>query len=700
MRRERKAALTIGGIVILAAAAGVALFLFEGSMFGVGFIVIGIPTLLVIGVGLYVRNVVSRTGTSQSSYTRQQAAETATRLRDFWMEFESLQKQFSDWNASEVRSDVNQIIETLEEQGVNFDRADGSYSLQRFNSADIQDLERVRDSIDDLDGVAAESYESFSRSELHTLRNAVDRLVDEQLATIDSWEGEDSIDDAAGDLDALVGVIEQHQESVRRCVRQGYGNVEAMLSDVDEPVDQQRVRSTLEAVEDDLDRDNYVAAVNTVIDAQQTLEGELSGRFETDRESVDALIDTVQSSVVDDYVNPRHVENIRQIDEATATLSSGLDVDELRGYQDDLRETCTAMVEEMSGDLDADLTSLSEQDLPSDYYEWPDAGDSDYVAELRKADSLDDYRLRWMSAVGELSTALDNVSTKASVARSYDDVAEIIEETLRIDGSATEDDLPVKRAGAFMELYADQNSGVSYDAAGPALVTEGEGEQHAVTVFTQFENGGPKRELVVEIEGPAYTDTERRETHLAEEVTFDGVPYGEYTIRAEPHADGYRSPERALTVDGDSRIELTMAEVGFRERVCEGRESEIREYIPELGSELKEQYDDEGYLSSDMSFPIKEEYVPCLLALWAEEEGLSVASSETGVVTYDGDQLKREIEMVINHNLSDGETMTFDDLRSGFLSAPLPDDVVQETVSDSPNADSVELSSTGITKVQ
>jgi hypothetical protein len=58
MKRERKAALGIGGIVIVAAVVGLALFLFTSSKLGVGFIAVGIPALLVVVLGIFVRGVV------------------------------------------------------------------------------------------------------------------------------------------------------------------------------------------------------------------------------------------------------------------------------------------------------------------------------------------------------------------------------------------------------------------------------------------------------------------------------------------------------------------------------------------------------------------------------------------------------------------------------------------------------------------
>lgn len=697
MKRERKAALGIGGIVIVAAAVGLGIFLFTSSRLGVGFIAVGIPALLIVGVGVYVRSVVSRPGTSQSDYAKQQATGTATALRDFHDEFERLRDRYPGWTGSEVESEIERVADDLESQGVSFDTAAGSYSVGRVGSADVQELERVRSEIDELDGTLADAFERFVRDELQRLRTELERLEDADLADVGTWRGQQAVDDAAG-VEELEATLEDHREQAARTVERAADEVESLLADVDGSVDEARVHDLLADADARADEDDYRGAVDAVLDARAALEGDLSGQFEADREAVENLLETVQSSVVGEYVSTRHVERVEEIDAAMASLDSALDVSELRERQDELREVCTAMVEELEGDLEADLSALGEADVPADYYEWPSAADESYAADLRRADDLDEFRLAWTGAVGDLSSALDDLSEKASVARSYDDIESVIEDELRAGAEVTAEDLPVKEAGAFMELYARKHPEASYDPSGPTLSAAGEGETHEVTVFAQFDEGGPKRGLTIEIEGTAHADSEHRRTHLAEEVTFEEVPFGEYTVRASADPDGYRTPEETVTVDDDARVELTVEEVGLREQVCAGVEDDIREHLPDLTDELNDKYDEEGYLSESMSFPITDDYVPCLLALWAEREDLAVTRTDDGVVAYDGEQLTQEVEMVVEHNLSAGETMTFDDFRDRFLSAPLPDDVIRQAVTDSPKAESVELTPTGVTK--
>lgn len=700
MKRETKAALGIGGIVIAAAAVGLVLFLFTGSRLGVGFIVLGIPALLVAGVGVYVRSVVSRQGTSESNYTKQQATEAATDLREFHAEFDVLRSEYSDWDASDVESGVERVADDLEEQGVSFDTTAGTFSSKRFGgSADIQDLERIRSAVGDLETTLTDSYESFVRSELRRLRGDLERLEDADLATIGSWRGQQAVDEDDHDVEALEDVLAAHRADATDAVIRAGDEVRNLLTDVDAPVAEARVEDLLDDAEARAEADDHAGAVDAVLDARAALEGDLSGRFEADRESVENLLEAVQSSVVSEYVSSRHVERVEEVDAAMASLDSALDVSDLRRHRDGLQEACIAMVEEMEDDLEDDLSALGRADVPADYYEWPSAGDEEYAAQLQRTDDLDEFRLTWTGAVGDLSNALDRLSEKASVARSYDDIESLIDDELRADAEVTGEDLPVKEAGPFLNLYARKHAEVSYDPSGPVLSAAGDAETYDVTVFAQFEEGGPKRGVTFEIEGTAHADNEHARTHLAEEVSFEEVPYGEYTVRADPDPDDYRTPEETITVDDDIEVELTIAEVGLREQVCAGVEDDIREHLPDLTDDLSDQYDEEGYLAASMDYPITDDYVPCLLALWAEQVELSVTRTDAdGVVAYDAEQLDQEVEMVLQHNLNADETMTFDDFRSRFLSAPLPDGVIREAVTDSVVAESVELTPDGVTK--
>lgn len=699
MKREHRAALGIGGIVLVAAAVGLGLFLFTSSELGVGFVVVGIPVLLVVGVGVYVRSVVSRPGTSESDYAKQQATETATALRDFHTAFDDRRSEYPAWDASDVESAIEQVADDLDAQGVSFDADAGSYSLKRFSSSDIQDLERIRSDIDDLDSVLTESFERFVRDELQRTRDTLERLVDADLATVGTWQAQAAVDDAAGDVDALEDVLASHREDATDTVELASDEVEVMLADVGGQVDDDQVHGLLDDAGSRAEADDYAGAVDAVLDAQAALEGDLSSRFEADREAVENLLETVRSSVVGDYVPNRYVERVEEVDAAMASLDSALDVSDLRGHREDLRAVCVEMIEEMERDLEDDLSALGEADVPANYYEWPSAADEEYATQLRQADSLDEFRLTWTGAVGDLSSALDDLGEKASIAGSYADIEELIDEELRATAEVTAEDLPVKQAGAFMKLYAQTHPEISYEATGPALVAAGDGETYDVTVFAQFDEGGPKRGVELEIEGTGYAESERARTHLAEEVTFEDVPRGEYTVRADPDPDGYRAPEEAVTVEEDASVELTMAEVGLREQVCAGVEDDIREYLPELRDELRDRYDDDGYLSASMGYPVTDDYVPCLLALWAEEANLSVTRTDAdGVVAYDRSELTQEVEMVVQHNLDGGESMSYADLRDRFLSAPLPDDVVRDAVTESAFADEVELDANGLTK--
>lgn len=692
MKREWKAALGIAGIVLVAALVGLGLFLYSGSQLGVGFIFVGIPALLVLGVGAYVRGVVSRDGADTTRYAKTQARETGERMRAYWSTVDALQREYPGFDASDVQDDVDQVLADLDSQGVSFDRESGSYSVDRFGSADVGELDRLQNEIDHLEERTAVAFREFAADEVEWLRDELARLDDAGLASPDEWEGPP---EETADLDALRGHLADHREEARATVNRACESVEDLLADEDIDVDPARVREFLDLARDDAAGDRFGAAVDDVLDAKRAIED--TGTFDEEREAVERLLDTVSSSVADEYVAPRYADEVADIEADLGGVESAVDVGTLRDCRERLRDASVAMVEEMADQLRNHLDVLRSSEVPADYYERPAAADEDYAAELRRAESMEEFRRVWIDAVGGLSSGLDAVATKASVAESYPDIAEDVEAGLRRSGRVTGDDLPVKQAETFLELYHRTHPETEFDPAVPALDAPHGGESYDVTALVRFESGGEARRATVRVAGDGHDESEEVETHLAEEVTFADVPYGEYEVRAEPAAADYRAASETVTLDRDREVELTIESVSVREQVCEGVEADVREHLPDVRDNLADTFDDEGYLSSAMSLPMTDEYVPCLVACWADDEGLAVTTADGDVLAYDAAAVGREVETVIEYNVDDGEEMDFEELRTNFLSAPLPDEALREVVTDLA-ADAVHVTDTGFRK--
>ena len=98
------------------------------------------------------------------------------------------------------------------------------------------------------------------------------------------------------------------------------------------------------------------------------------------------------------------------------------------------------------------------------------------------------------------------------------------------------------------------------------------------------------------------------------------------------------------------------------------------ERVADFINAFDDRFDEEGYLSTGMSYRVDESYIPCLLVLWADRAGHGTTQLDDGtVLVYDSETLVGELENVVAYNLEGGESIAFDELRERFLSAPVPD---------------------------
>jgi len=284
----------------------------------------------------------------------------------------------------------------------------------------------------------------------------------------------------------------------------------------------------------------------------------------------------------------------------------------------------------------------------------------------------------------------------------YDRIEPQITETLKKEGVVTGEDLPVgELEEQFLILYyRNHMNRVEYDPGGPRLVSSTGTESYTVSATIEFGVGGDERELTVRLTGETHTAEETAVTPFATTVSFDEVPYGEYTLEVIPDSQEFGPVTREITVDDDLEIDIELTQRTLREQLCEGLDIDIEHTLSEFSSRLEEQFETEQYLHSDMSVPIADEYVPCLLVSWAEENGYTVAREGDEITVFERERVQKELENVIRYNLEEGETKSFAALRNNFLSAPISDTMLTELVEGSTEHDAVRIDETGITKVE
>jgi hypothetical protein len=687
MKQRTRTALGIGVLITLVAALGAGLFVTGNSQVGVYVVVGGIPLLLLAGAVAYVRGVVGGQGNT-GQFVEQRAKQVGGSLRDVWRSLTAIEERYPRFDASTLRTRAESLAADYESEGGDFDRDSGSFSVGRDAAgAELQELERIADELDALAADRDDELHAFVRDELDALEANLRSLADAGLATeppaprsppTPADGGPSGVDyhDAVGEpLDA-------YREDADEMVADAIARVREIRRSATGPIDEEAVESRLDAADAARADGDYATAVDDVLEARSELESELSGSFDQDRSALLSLADAVLESDADRFVAVDPFDTVREVQRELEGLDSALDVEALTRHRRSMREATREIVTSLESSLADAVNALAGEDLPAGYYTRPEAADVDYASELEAAESIEDLEAAWRDAADALVPAVDTVETKATVVEAYPDVSETIEETLRRSGTVTADDLPVRHAEQFFGLYFRRNPSVEFDPDAPAI-HRGDVETYAVTVTVSFDEGSEdKRTAVVELTNEGFDASEVVETHLVGDAAFADVPAGEYDVTVRPREDGYPTVEQTVTVEGDTSVSVDVEPVGLYEELVGDREAEMREHAAEFGPRLAERFEEDGYLHTDEEYPIADEYVPGLLAAWADEQGYDLARADGTVYVYDPDQLSQEIMNVIKYNIDDGEAITYDRVRSNFLSTPVPDEVIAALATD------------------
>ena len=676
MKPEYKTAAGIFGLVVLGGVVGASVFVLFGSRLGIYSLFGLVPLLAVVGFA-FVRTTVADTGSGQKRIREQRAREVGGEFADVYGGLRAMQEAYPEL-VSEADVPFEQVVSRMEEEGIDVDRSTGTAELGRFASPDVGALTAIGNDIDGLADTRDEAFVESVREEVRRLNAELERL--EGVIDPDAYEDPDAISKAAAEERAgqswwrtLGTRLEEYRDHARSEAERA---ADALRTDARTAGDVEM--GTVEEQLSGVSAGDVTTAVDAVLSARDAFRRAATGSFDERRRELLALADAVRSADVLERVSDDRAAAFESAVTAVEALDDAVEVSELRKHGRELRSVCTAVVTDLEASLDERLSTLEAADVPEDYYQRPAAADAAYGEELSELRDSAAYRSTWMSAANALADALDGVERKARVARMYDEIESRIGTELRRSGEVRSADIPVKRdEEQFMGLYARTHD-VAFDPAEPSLTAAGSAETYTVTADVSFADGGAERSARVELDGEHHSDRAVVTTYLAESVAFEEVPYGEYTVRAIPTDDGNEPAEASVTVDADASVDLEMADVTLRERLCDGLD-DVDRHVGEMGDRFEQRFEASGYLDASMSFPVSDGYVPCLLATWAAEEGYGVTETEDeGVVVYSADRVAAELRKVAQHNLEPGGTIGYGGLRERFLSAPVPDAVVRE----------------------
>jgi len=684
MKDRTRTVLGIGVLTLLIAAVGAGVFVFVSTKLGVYVVVGGVPLVLVGSAAAYVRGTVGGDGNT-GQYVEQRTKQVGESLRDVWRSLDAIETEYPRFSVDTLRSRAESLAADYEAQGGSFDRDSGSFSVgSEAANAELQELERIDGELTTLAADRDDELYEFVTTQLASVESSLAALADAGL-TGEPPRYEEPPTPAEGapsgvDYRDVVGdALFDYREDADAFVADAIDRVREIRRSATGPIDEQAVESRLDAAADARRDGEYATAVDDVLEARSELESELSGSFDAERDALLSLAGVVLESDADRFVAVDPFDTVETVERELEALDSALDVEALTRHRESMRAATREIVEALDAELGDAVRSLEAEDLPAGYYTRPAVADEDPVATFRSTDDIAALEREWRAVVERLVDAVDAMETKATVVEAYPDVSETIDEELRASGTVTAEDLPVRHAEQFFGLYFRRNPDVEFDPDAPSL-SRGSVESYSVDVAVSYDEGSEdKRTAVVELSNDGgFEAREVVETHLVGSTTFEDVPFGEHTLAVEPREDEYVPVERSIQVDEDVDVTVDVAQQSLYDQLVGDEEATIRSQVEEFGPRLADRFADQGYLSTEMEFPITDEYVPGLLAAWADAEGYAIARADGVVYVYDGDQLSQEIMNVIKYNIDADETLPYDRLRSNFLSTPVPDEVIAE----------------------
>lgn len=692
MNSSTRTILSIGGLVVAAAVVGAVVFLLTGVTDIVWATMIGIPLVVVGGIALYVRGLVTQSKTSEQQYVRKVGRDVAEEFQTKLRTLNDLRDAYPGWSPS-VDARVDSLVADFGNQGVKFQPEAGSFELTgAVDTADVQEIERLGTEIESFHDEFTELFREFVREEIDDIEEHLGRLDE-----VDLIRSEPSVtvpaatDPVAPYRDTLEDAREQADEGIEAAIE----TVREMTRGDTRPEDIETIEAELDDASAAADRHDYYAAVDSVLEARDRLRDQFSGSFEVERGELSTLLDAVLESAVERHVDAEYIDEVTEMKRDVDSLDSALELAELTRKRSQLRRTCVSVLRSMERDLEDAVGTLDSTDLPGGYYNEPSVVDERLADRISDIEDLERFTAEWADAAARLTDALKTASTKASVVEAYDDFAEQIDRRLQQSGEVSAEDLPVRHAGQFLGLYNRRNPSVEFDPERGVLAL-GDVEQHDVTVDLRYERGGEPRKATIELDGGTYSEAETVETRVAETVEFSEVPFGTYTLLADPGAEEFGSIERELTVDDDLTETIEFLERSLRERLCSEFDQDMEQHLSAIDSQVSSAFEEQGYVSTGMDLPVRSAYAPCLLALWGDRNGYNLVEYEDDVIVYDRSQIERELENTVRYNIDAGEELRFEEARKNFLSVPLPDGTIREMVAELQTDEDVTTTTTAI----
>ena len=675
-KRTRNIALLVA-IVAAVAVVGAGVLFFSGSQAGVTVVTLGVPVAVVVVVVLYVKGVVNRESTAAGEFVRDRARSAATELRGELTTHTRLREQYPNWETRQLDTELEQLADDFGAAGVDVELKNEMFTVRDPESP--RAFDKLESSVSEFADQRDQAFVEFVRSEVESTEDALNRLSPDVLESSEIDAVSPTEVPSTADAERAESVLNRSRERGRETIGRACESVRDTISEYDG--NPSVIREHLDEAVTRAEESAFTEAVDLIRQGTEAAEQEVESEFTSEREAIENLIETVESSVVSQFVDGDHLDTVEAVSDDLTGVGSAMDSAALDDAESQLRTACREMIRELESDLAYHIETIQAADIPVGFYTVPPAAGTDYLDKL-DGTTTDEFRLTWLDAVGELTDAVEEAQQRAAVADSYEMVAEQIDDALRTDGTITGEELPVTEPTQFMELYADSNSEIEYEPGVPRLRAPGGGETYTLEVTAQLtEHGGDEREFDIELSGDSYQETATEREYIAAGTTFRDVPYGSYELTVSVDDEAFLDETQSIRITADQTVTVELGRQSIVERMCGADRSAVESELTTVSPQLESLFDDERYLTPEMDIAVTDEYVPCLLALWADSAGYDARVEDGQILVYDHEDLVENVRWQVEDQVvSAGEPISFDDIRERYLRVPATDEMLREVL--------------------
>ncbi len=667
MKSTRRDALVAGGVVAGLAVLGVAVFLFSGSGSAVLFFVAGVPVLLILGGVAWHRRETQSAG-STSPRIESMTDDLADDVEELLVTYRRLETE-TPWDPSQYAEAIRGIERDLENRGFDITTGGDAVGVEVVEysmgiGAISQHREHVRNTLDSLESGYSEDVEA----QIAAMNEQLDRLIEENLLDPSAAGAIEGMPGAGTDPERLSGVLRDRR-----------GTFQDLLDDAESRVHDVAGERVIEwqDVERSIAAGQYGAAANLVLDP----DGVETPDPEPKKAELLDLVDAVESSIARQYADPSRFETLEEVRSEVEAIDSAYELDRL---DDRLRpralRTCAEIVTDMRAELTDYIDRFSGSEIPDGFFERPSVLDRSLENELRAASDLEAFRVQWTRMVDELASGLDTAAEREGALQAYDDVVGVVEQTLAAESEVATDDVPYDPAEPIMRLYHHRNPEVGFLPGRPALTqnTEMVGQEFELTAAIRLDPP-EAREITVSVSIRDETQRRTRTIDGAGRIGFEGIRGGEATVSASADDDRFGSREAELTLDRDRTVEFRLAEETAIDRLCAGVQTNAELLLSEVEDDITAQYESEQHLTDGMNLGVQDEFAPCVLALWADDAGLSVrVEDDDTVLVYDRQRMQNQLVDLTEQRVSDGGELAYEKMRERFLKPPASDALIRD----------------------